>query len=400
MNRSYARISAALLALLLFGACAHQQGQKIKPTAIRQATAEIPEDELLDIGIMVFDTEALVARESSAKDGTPAAVRKAESHYIPYHLKTTLQRSGYWGSVWVAPSANTSVDLMIRGELVDSNGETLALKIKARDAAGRTWLDKSYSAEAMPSAYTRNQPALKDPFQDTYNTIVNDLIEVLLQREVNELKQLRMVAQLKYAGDLAPDAFEGYLIEDKEAERLSINRLPADDDTMMRRIMTVREREYMYVDTLNRYYEQFYSQMWPSYVNWRKLNLTEIQALRKIKRDALLRQLAGALLIAGAIALDVGDVPNTGALQLGMVLYGGHVIVSGFNVSEAAQIHSDAIRELAESFGSEMEPVVMDFQDQQYDLSGTAEEQFERWRQLLRRIYAAETGFMEDPPEN
>ena len=400
MSRGCASITAALFALLLLGACAHQQGQKIEPTVVRQATAEIPEDQLLDVGIMVFDTEALVAREFSAKEGTPAAVRKAESHYIPYHLKTTLQRSGYWGSVWVAPSANTSVDLMIKGELLDSNGETLVLHIKTRDAAGNIWLDKTYKAEATPAAYTRNQPGLRDPFQDTYNTIVNDLIEVLLEKKVSDLKQLRMVSQLRYAEDLAPDAFEGYLSGDDDGERLSINRLPADDDTMMRRIMTVREREYMYVDTLNRYYEQFYSQMWPSYVNWRKLNLTEIQALRKIKRDALLRKLAGALLIAGAIALDVGDVPNTGALRLGMVLYGGHVIVSGFNVSEAAQIHSDAIKELAESFGSEMEPVVMDFQDQQYDLSGTAEEQFERWRQLLRRIYAAETGFVEDPPEN
>ena len=37
----------------------------------------------------------------------------------------------------------------------------------------------------------------------------------------------------------------------------------------------------MYVDTLNEYYEAFYNDMWPSYENWRKLNMTERQGHAK-----------------------------------------------------------------------------------------------------------------------
>jgi hypothetical protein len=40
-----------------------------------------------------------------------------------------------------------------------------------------------------------------------------------------------------------------------------------------------------------------------------------------------------------------------------------------------------------------MEPMTMDFQGKQYELTGSAEEQFKRWRELLRQIYFAETGF-------
>jgi hypothetical protein len=136
--------------------------------------------------------------------------------------------------------------------------------------------------------------------------------------------------------------------------------------------------------------------MWPSYENWRKLNYQEIKAIQKIKRDGTIRKIVGGLLLAGAIALGAGDVDNTGALQMGMILVGGQVIVQGFNITKEAEIHSAAIKELSESFGSEMRPVVMEFEGQQYKLTGSAEEQFKHWRELLEQIYILETGFDPD----
>jgi hypothetical protein len=84
-----------------------------------------------------------------------------------------------------------------------------------------------------------------------------------------------------------------------------------------------------------------------------------------------------------------------------MVLVGGQVILEGFNISKEAEIHEAAIQELSESFSSEMKPVVMEFEGKQYELTGSAEEQFKQWQMLLRKIYYAETGFEPDPlPEN
>ena len=84
------------------------------------------------------------------------------------------------------------------------------------------------------------------------------------------------------------------------------------------------------------------------------------------------------------------------ALQTGMVLIGGQVIMEGFNISKEAEIHEAAIQELSDSFSGEMKPVVMEFEGQQYELTGSAAEQFQQWRELLRRIYYAETGFGPD----
>ena len=84
------------------------------------------------------------------------------------------------------------------------------------------------------------------------------------------------------------------------------------------------------------------------------------------------------------------------AIQAGLIIVGGQVIISGFNVSKEAEIHEAAIQELSESFGSEMKPVAMDFEGKKYELTGSAEEQFKQWRELLRKIYYAETGFEPD----
>jgi len=165
----------------------------------------------------------------------------------------------------------------------------------------------------------------------------------------------------------------------------------------MERLLKIREREYMYVDTLNNQYEGFYNDMWPSYENWRKLNLTERKAYKKIKREALTKQLIGALLIAGAIAAGSRDSNIGRALAPAMVIIGGQVFISGWNISKEAEIHSAAIEELSESFGNEMQPVTMEFEGQQYELTGSAEEQFKSWRELLRQIYFAETGFAPTP---
>jgi hypothetical protein len=385
-------IFACLIAL---AGCATYSSQKVGPTPIEHAKAEIPENQLIDVGIIVFESEELTP-EKAEKEGTSADIRKAESHFIPYHLKNTLQQSGHWGAIQVVPAETNSVDLLVKGKIIESNGEILALEIDVVDATAKKWFKKTYSVEASEHLYSGNQAGSKDAYQDLYNTIANDMAKFKKKLTPSEIETIRMVSKLKFAQEFAPDAFEGYLTKGKK-DRLSVNRLPADNDPMMDRLMKIREREYMYVDTLNHQYEKFYNEMWPSYENWRQLNLTERKAIKKIKRKALTRQLIGALLVAGAIVAGSQDSNTARVIAPAMVIIGGQVFISGWNVSKEAEIHSAAIQELSESFGDEMQPVTMEFEGQQYELTGSAEEQFKRWKELLRQIYFAETGFAPTP---
>lgn len=395
MNFSASKYVLFFTASLIFSGCATYSSHKVGPTPIEQAKSEIPEEQLMDIGILVFESKELTP-EDAKDEGTSADIRKAETHFIPYHLKNTLHQSGHWGAIQVVPAETNSVDLLVKGKILESNGENLVLEIDVVDATGKRWFKRKYSAEVSTSDYSGNQVGEKDAYQNLYNTIANDMAKYKMKQGVAEIKNIRTVSKLKFAREYAPDAFDGYLAQDKKG-RLSVKRLPADNDPMMDRLLIIREREYMYVDTLNHQYDGFYNEMWPSYENWRKLNLTEREAIKKIKREAMTKQLLGALLIAGAVVAGSRNANAARAIAPAMAVIGGQVFISGWNVSKEAEMNSAAIEELSESFGNEMQPVTMEFEDQQYELTGSAEEQFKKWKLLLRQIYFVETGFEPTP---
>jgi len=385
-------IAPLLLAIgAILTACASSSQRIIEPTPIIRAEEEIPQEQLLDVGIVPFTSDELTAEEAE-DEGTNPDIRAVESHFMAYHLKNTLHKSSHWGAISVLPAESGDADLLVTGKILASNGEHLKLQIDVVDATGEVWLSKKYSAEATVFSYHQNTPGQKDAYQNLYNAIANDMARYKWQLPPEAAHRIRTISRLKYAQELAPQPFSGYLAREQE-DRWTIQRLPAEDDPMMERLLKIRGRESMYVDTLNAYYDTFYNQVWDSYEEWRKMSFTEREAMRKVKKEALLRQLAGILMIAGAVALSAGDADYTGPLQVGMAVVGGQVIVDGFNISKQTEIHASALKELSESFAGEMKPIVMDFQGRQVELTGSAEEQFQKWRELLREIYYAETGF-------
>jgi hypothetical protein len=396
MKFGFHNLTIIAISLFILSGCATYQAN-VGPTPIMRAQEEIPEDQLMDVGIYTFTSEE-ISEEEAEEEGTSNEIRKAEGHFMPYHLKNTLHQSSHWGAVRVIPAETDSMDLFVKGKIKESNGEHLTLEIEVIDATGRRWFTKKYKKEATRTSYAGNRPAEKDAYQDLYNLIANDMADFKKKLTPEDINKIRTTAKLKFAEDFAPDAFDGYLAKGKK-NQTEIKRLPADDDPMMARLLKIREREYMYVDTLNEQYDAFYNEMWPSYENWRQLNMTERKAMREIKRKALTRQLLGALLIAAAIAAGSSDSSAGTAVQAGMILVGGMVIVEGFNISKEAEINEAAIQELSESFSGEMQPVVMEFEGKHYELTGSAEEQFKQWRALLRKIYYAETGFDPDPAQ-
>ncbi len=390
MKRISTHIIATFAILFALNACATYSAHEVGPTVVHQAGEQIPEAALIDVGIEVFQSAEL-SKEEAKEEGTTSEIQKAESHYIPYQLKNTLQRSGHWGAVRMLPADSKGSDLLVRGSIVRSNGEYLVLKVEAVDASGNIWLNKTYELDAEENAYTDTDQTENDPFQDLYNTVANDLAAYKENMTQADLRKIRRISRLQFASDFAPGIFSEYL-QIEPSGKITINRLPSDDDPMVARLLQIRERDHMYVDTLNEYYEGFYNEMWPAYGDWRKSNQAEQVALRKINQEATMKTVTGILLVAAGIALGFSN-SNTGILPGLMVAGGTAVIVNGINVSREAEIHREAIKELSESFGNEMKPMVMEFQGKKYELTGSVEEQYKQWRELLRKIYFAETGF-------
>jgi hypothetical protein len=384
-----------LLALLL-GGCStlRLQGEVDDRVAMVKPQAEIPEAELLDLWIELFDPGELPEDEDDAR-GLSEDIRAAEARYFPQHLRDIVERSGYWGAVRVVPRGNEGGETVVSGKILVSDGEQLELEISAKDATGSAWFEKRYFSEMSAREVDMALRGDREPFQPLYVTIANDLAIFRDSLQPAEVREIRRTADLQFAAAMAPDPFAAYLRTDNRGKS-SVLRLPAHDDPMYQRIQAIRERDYLLLDTLNAHFDNFYREMDPPYDEWRRSRSAEAEAMREVEREALQRKLVGVAAIVGAIALSAtGNTNNNAAnstLRDVMLIGGAYAIKSGFDKDSETIIHSDAIAELGESFGAEAQPLVVDVEGETHKLTGSAEMQYAQWRGLLKRIYASETG--------
>ena len=137
---------AALVALFASGCVVKETRPLPKLTAI-QATAEIPQEQLLDVGIRLFDPglpaeadqDPEIAEQLAAEKGIYADIRRAESRYMPTVLRSTLEGTGHWGAVRVIPAGVEVMDVMVDGRIVEATGYELELEVTVRGATGRLW---------------------------------------------------------------------------------------------------------------------------------------------------------------------------------------------------------------------------------------------------------------------
>ena len=124
------KISLILIFIITFcAACTVSEIITAEKTELNVASLHVPESLLLDIGILNFDLGVL-ENNNPEKTGIYEEVREAESRYLPYHLKTTLQSTGYWGAVRVIPSSEVFTDIYVNGVILRSDGEYINLKIQ------------------------------------------------------------------------------------------------------------------------------------------------------------------------------------------------------------------------------------------------------------------------------
>lgn len=362
-----------------------------------QATEEIAEDSLLDVAIEVFDPGIPEPGSSTAKQMAEVfpEVRKSEARYIPMQLKEILQSTGHWGAVRVVPVGTSSFEVTVTGEIRKSTGKDLVLGVRVVDAAGREWFEERFKQEADVRAYSDEKLGVQDPYGSLYARIANEMLAERQRLQPQEIRDLRRISELRFASQLAPAVYEDYLLRTRKG-KYRIRRLPAADDPMMVRVGRIRERDYMFVDTLNEYYSEFCASMAEPYASWRTYSYDEQVALAELRRQARIRKIIGALAIFGAVVAAPDNSVEAAARDAAMI--GGiAAIQSGIAKGKEAKIHAEAIRELGASFDSEVAPLVVDVEGETIRLTGNREDQYAAWHELLNRIYAAETGLPLDP---
>ena len=378
---------------LALAGCSSTTVRTTEVVPIMQQSEEIAEELLLDVGIVIFDPGHKEALENTDEDVIVfTEVRNAEARYFPNLVSNTLQGTASWGAVRVVPTADTAVDVLVQGKILHSDGETLILNMSVSDATGRQWFSKEYNVVASRYAYDPKRRTKNDAFQNIYNQLANDMMAYKQSLTRQQVLNTRIVAELKFAKDFAPQTFENHLGKN-DSGQLVVQRLPADNDPMMNRIRQIRERDYLFIDTMQEYYGTFAKEMEKPYWRWRQESYDEVMALRNLQRSANQRLAVGtAALIAGifaasnsssAVARTTGSVAMAG---------GGYVIKSGLDKDSESKIHIEALQELGDSLEASIEPQVIELEDRTVTLSGTVDNQYQQWKEILQQIYQIDTG--------
>lgn len=386
------------LLLMLTLACAGCTVSEVitaEKTPLKVASLDIAESMLLDVGIMNFEP-GISEQNDSDESGIYPEVRQAEARYLPYHLKTTLQGTGFWGAVRVIPSRYVFTDVTLTGSIEQSDGEFVTLRVNAEDARGIHWFEKTYSMQTGITSYSENRDLSNDPYQKVFNEIANDLRAHAAALTPEEVRRIRQLSEMKFFADMAPTVYGEYITTDEKGIT-SLVRLPAENDPMAERLRQIRARDHLVIDTLNEHYANFYYGIAIPYESWRETSREQNVNYRQVKRAATLRALLGVVVVAGSMSIDASG-SNSAARAKSAARYVGvnrgvNTIISAWNLRQSANVHRENIKELSESFGAEAAPLVVRVEGETRRLTGTAEAQYETWRKLLKDIYRVETGF-------
>jgi hypothetical protein len=364
--------------------------------ALIPVQTEVPESLLLDVRIQIFDPGKLPSSVNASR-GLSEEIRKAESHYMAVHLKDAMQQTGHWGAVRVVPAETSGDEVLVTGRILKSNGEELKLEIGACDAMGNQWFKKKFKSAVSVEMYKESSEEQLEVFQNVYNRIANELAAYRQTMTSEQVLEIRQVAEMRFAEELAPSAFTGYLQKDVKRSTIKIDRLPSEDDEMMARVRRVRERDYMLVDTIDTHFEGLHRNMGELYTDWRKTRLEEMNMIRKVdaRRNAQRWKAAGIILAGAALGALAGQSqgynPAVPALIGAAVGAGVSIMLDADRITEEAEINKAALEELGVSFAAEVEPTVLEVEGETIKLTGSAEAKYQQWREVLGRLYKVET---------
>ena len=377
---------------MIFGACSTQTVRVVDMTPPKQLAKSFAEEELLDIGISVFEANVPEDFDERIEQIISPEIRRAEAQYIPYIAKNLIQSSGNWGAVRVVPRPSLAVDVILSGKIIESTGESLVLEITVLDATGRFWYTKTYTALASKYAYEESFPKDVDAFQSIYKEIADDLLDHRLTLSKADVERIRVVAEIRFAQSFSQDAFGDHVKQDEQGEH-QLLRLPSEEDPMLVGIRKVREREYLFIDTIDEYYANFQRSVYPTYQVWRKSSYVDTITYKKLQTQAKNRIVGGAIGLVGSVGtIYASDDWAADTSGIAGVIGSATVISSAILKKNEAEQYAERLRELAGETERELAPTTIQLENRTVRLQGSVDEQYTELRKVLSDLYFEELG--------
>ena len=304
----------------------------------------------LNVSVALFDPGIPEDRSLHRDLEVFPRVRKIEALYLPFVLRNVLANSRNWGAIRVVPDTDTAAELLVKGTIIRSDGDSLELAIHAADASGRVWVEQNFSGPAND--------------QDIYNAIAAALNSARDQLDTRALRNAVEISSLRYAQQLAPAAFDGYLEQD--GENYVLKRLPASNDPMFERINRIRGVEYVFTDAVDAKFRELSADVETVYELWREYR----RQFNRFRQEESFR-----------VQSSRSELPNDtfeGMLQR----------------YERYKWDRQAVEEQenwAVGFENEMGPTIEAIEERVAELEGWVEVRYAEWQRILGEMFELES---------
>lgn len=312
----------------------------------------------LDIGITISSDIPL--QSGTAMEG---AFRETEAQLLGAKQRRVFENAGQWGVVRLYPQPSLIPQLMLDMVVLQSDGRQLRVHAMLTGVHGDTLLSDTYldyaSSEGVLTADN------EDPFTDLFHRIHNDVAtKVALMPESEDY--LRQLSFLRYAQQLAPQAFEAYL--SREGESWQLLRAPAEQDPMYQRISKLREYELLFVDTIDEQLTSALREIDTAYRLWLRASKEQLDWLEKRR----------------ARGVNAEGLADDSAFARHQAVYAAY---------RSLKIHEQELFELVLDLENESRSTALEIEETVVTLEGTLEQQYREWREALAKIMMLENVF-------
>ena len=359
----------------------------------------------LDVVVPVFnpglplDNKGQVDYDEIEEENIWPQLRRAEAKRFAIQTKRALEDTGAFGNVRVTPTPATTGDVFVLGTVDYSDSEVVQLTALVMDSRGKVWGKRQFEHTVSTGFFRDALNKDKNPYEPVFKQVASYVYDLLVKRSDADKRGIQEMTNVRYANYYSPEKFQKYIQTKRvrksgnipEHYEYSLLNVPHENDAMLKRIDALRVQENMFVDGLQDQYDAFEASTHDSYRMWQKETLPEAKAAREAQSARTTNQVVGGLLTAAAIFGAIKSDSNlekglTGAAAIGAL----YSFREASNRNEELHIHRETIDEMGENLDIAIGPQVVEFDDKTYELSGTAEEQYEQWKAHLRKIYELE----------
>ena len=374
------------------------------PGATVQLQLDVPP---LTIAVPLFD-QGLPPDPATWDDkGIWPQLRQAESVRIAHKVRLELEALGHFERVFVSPNIEPSADLYLMGRIDRSNGEDLNLSYDLVDATGAKWISKGRSKGRRPeSDLDRPVNPGRDPFQGVYRSVALDVQGALVKKakqhakelaraeqrrqrgktaKLTVLEQVTLVRDLDFAQSFAPSEYGGML--KVKGDRWQLVGMPEATSESWVYLQQMQAREGIFTHRLTEHYADFAQRMQADYELWQEDAFPAARSAR-LAREAAVMQGIGAVVV-GVVAVKEKD--KLGTVGTAAAAAGAAALaVSSFRSNEKRKAQVARLNEMGSSLNAAMASTVVEMGGREVALTGSASEQFDKWRGTLEALYRSQ----------